>query len=104
MESHVKIFKAFCDENRLQIITILQEGEQCACKLQEALAISQSTLSHHMKLLVDSGLVVARKSGKWTYYKLCREGAEMAKGLLTNYLTVSDQSETTCEAIGGSCL
>ena len=55
-----KVFKAFCDENRLQILEMLRSGEKCACVLLENLQISQSTLSHHMKILCDSGIVASR--------------------------------------------
>ncbi len=48
-----KVFKAFCDENRLQILELLQTGEKCACVLLEDLKISQPTLSHHMKILCE---------------------------------------------------
>ena len=65
-----KIFKAFCDENRLQILELLRSGEKCACTLLDDLHITQSTLSHHMKILVECGLVNARKEGKWQYYSL----------------------------------
>ena len=44
-----KVFKAFCDPNRLRILDILKSGEHCACKLLDILDVSQSTLSHHMK-------------------------------------------------------
>jgi len=54
---NARVFKAFCDENRLMILEMLQSGEKCACVLLEKLEIAQSTLSHHMKLLVDSGIV-----------------------------------------------
>ena len=80
--ANVKVFKAFCDENRLQILELLRSGEKCACVLLEKLQISQSTLSHHMKILCDSGVVVARKDGKWTYYSISREGSEQAEELL----------------------
>ena len=53
-ERDSKIFKAFCDPNRLKILDILKSGEHCACKLLEILDVSQSTLSHHMKILTDS--------------------------------------------------
>lgn len=55
------VFKAFCNEYRLQILERLSTGEKCACDLQEHLDISQSTLSHHMKVLCASGIVVARQ-------------------------------------------
>lgn len=73
------IFKGFCDENRIKIIKFLKDGEKCACKLLENLNITQPTLSHHMKILVDGGIVLARREGKWTYYSLCKEGFEKAR-------------------------
>ena len=57
-----RIFKAFCDENRLAILALLQSSEKCACKLLEELNIQQSTLSHHMKILCDAGIVNSRCS------------------------------------------
>lgn len=77
-----RVFKAFCDENRLQIIEMLRSGEKCACKLLEELNISQSTLSHHMKILCESGIVIGRREGKWTYYSISMDGSEYANRLL----------------------
>lgn len=77
-----KVFKAFGDINRLQILEMLREGEKCACVLLEDLQISQSTLSHHMKILCDSGIVTGRKEGKWTYYSISKEGSRKASELL----------------------
>lgn len=77
-----KVFKAFCDENRLQILEMLRGGEKCACVLLENLQISQSTLSHHMKILCDSGIVNGRKEGKWTHYSISKEGSQKAAELL----------------------
>ena len=62
-EQTSKLFKALGDPNRLQIMHILQDGEKCACHLLDLLDIGQSTLSHHMKILCDSGLVSAQKEG-----------------------------------------
>ena len=67
------IFKAFCDENRIRILQLLQDGEKCACKLLEEMNITQPTLSHHMKILCDSGIVEGRKEGKWTHYSISKE-------------------------------
>ncbi len=64
------LFKALADPNRLLIIEYLMEGERCACRVLECLKISQPTLSHHMKILCDSGIVNLRKEGKWTHYSL----------------------------------
>ncbi len=64
----VKILKALADANRLHILELLGSGEQCACVLLGNLDLSQPTLSHHMKILCDAGLVTSRKAGKWIYY------------------------------------
>ena len=77
-----RVFKAFCDENRLQILDMLQDGEMCACHLLDEMEISQSTLSHHMKILCDSGIVKGRKEGKWTHYSIDEAGKEKAVELL----------------------
>ena len=69
------IFKALCDENRVQIFRLLQGGEHCTCHLLEEMNLSQPTLSHHMKILSDSGLVVGRKEGKWMHYSISAECA-----------------------------
>ena len=80
--SDAKVFKALDDINRLQILEMLRESEKCACVLLEDLQISQSTLSHHMKILCDSGIVTGRKEGKWTYYSISKEGSRKASELL----------------------
>ena len=90
------IFKAFCDENRIRIIKLLRSGEKCACKLLEEINVTQPTLSHHMKILCDSEIVVGRKEGKWTYYSFNPEGIERAKELLNQITTVTDSIPRSC--------
>ena len=85
---NVTIFKAFCDENRLMILEMLQSGEKCACVLLEKLDITQPTLSHHMKILCESGIVIPRKEGKWTYYSIDENGSENAIRVLRTITTV----------------
>ena len=68
------MFKAFADENRIQILELLRGGERCACMLLEEMKITQPTLSHHMKILCDSGIVVGRKEGKWMHYSISEDG------------------------------
>ena len=93
-----KIFKAFCDENRLQILKLLQSGEKCACKLLDDLKISQSTLSHHMKILCDAGIVQGRKDGKWVHYSINPAGAKRAVQLLNEQITldITDVQDDSC--------
>lgn len=88
------MFKAFCNEYRLQVLELLQGGEKCACVLQEALETSQSNLSHHMKILVDSGIVSARQEGKWTHYSIDQQGVAAAHDLLDEMTSVSPASKT----------
>lgn len=77
-----RLFKALADENRLHILELLQRGERCACVLLENLHLSQPTLSHHMKILCDAGLVTGRKEGKWVYYTLNRDTARELEELI----------------------
>ena len=63
-----RIAKALSDDNRLRILDSLREGEKCACELLTDLRISQPTLSHHMKILCDAGLVSCRRDSRWAYY------------------------------------
>lgn len=72
------IFKAFCDENRLAILALLRQGEKNASEILAAVEIGQSTLSHHMQILCQSGVVSARRAGKWTYYAISDEGRREA--------------------------
>lgn len=67
-----EVFKALSDGNRLTILGMLVNGEICACRILEALSITQPTLSHHMKVLQQCGLVSARKVGQWSYYSINR--------------------------------
>ncbi|HIS68987.1 MAG TPA: winged helix-turn-helix transcriptional regulator [Candidatus Gallacutalibacter stercoravium] len=87
------ICKALGDSNRLKIVEMLSDGEKCGCKLLEAFEITQPTLSHHMKILCDCGLVSARKEGKWTHYSISEE-------TLTSFQTFIAQ--LNCQK-GGGC-
>lgn len=74
------ICKALSDANRLEIVQMLSDGEKCGCKLLEKFEITQPTLSHHMKILVECGLVNDCKEGKWHYYSLnCETLTEFKK-------------------------
>lgn len=87
------IFKAFCDENRIKIIKLLRTGEKCACKLLEEMNITQPTLSHHMKILCDAGIVAGRKEGKWTHYSISPEGVACAEKCLKEMTTLEGKNE-----------
>lgn len=90
------VFKAISDENRIRILKMLRTGEKCACKLLEELNISQPTLSHHMKLLCDVGIVTGRKEGKWMHYSISCEGAKAIRGLLQELLSPEHIPDNCC--------
>jgi len=96
-QSHLinaKIFKAFCDETRLMVLELLRGGEKCACILLEKVDVGQSTLSHHMKILIESGIVTARKEGKWTYYSISEEGSRTATDLVKELTAVAENCDS----------
>ena len=64
------ICRALSDTNRLQIIELLTHGEQCTCELLEHFSVTQPTLTHHMKILSECGLLSSRKEGVRTFYAL----------------------------------
>ena len=71
------LLKIVSDNNRLQLLCILQHGEHCVCELMEHVKLSQSLISHHLKDLKDFNLVSDRKDGKWSYYFLTSKGIEI---------------------------
>lgn len=94
-----KWFRALGDGHRLRILDLLAETEMNAGELLEQVDVVQSTLSHHMKTLCESGLVRARKRGKWTLYTVDREAVSSAREYLTRYMEavqaqVQDGEET----------
>ena len=88
------ICKALGDSNRLRIVKMLSDGEKCGCKLLEAFEITQPTLSHHMKLLCECGLVETRKEGKWSHYSLNCETLSAFKAFIG---TLSCRKGGDCE-------
>ena len=86
------LLKAIADTSRLMIVDMLSSGELCACRILDRFQFTQPTLSHHMKILCDSGLVDARKVGKWTFYSLNREAA---RELLTFLREITTHRETS---------
>lgn len=70
MEKFMVKLKALCDESRLNIIRLLAGRELCACDFAENLDLTQPTISHHLKVLVESGLVTCDRRGKWCFYRI----------------------------------
>lgn len=99
-QDSVRVFKALCDENRLEILEKLRSGEKCACVLLEQMDIGQSGLSYHMKILCDSGLVASRQEGKWTHYTLSESGRDNAIELLKEITTPNTKTITKRSCCG----
>jgi ArsR family transcriptional regulator len=79
------VFKALADPNRLRLLSIVkadESGESCVCDLTEPLGLGQPTVSHHLKILVEAGLLHREKRGTWAYYSLVPGALERAAGLL----------------------
>lgn len=79
-----KVLKAISDPKRLRIVDMLSCGELCACVIQEEFNITQPTLSHDMRVLLDAGVVVARKEWKKTFYSLNAAFLEAFLGSLSD--------------------
>lgn len=96
----VKRMKALTDENRLAIMCALQHGEKCGCDLLDELKITQPTLSYHMKILGDSGLVDSYKDGKWTYYSISADGVKEFRDMIASYARCDCETD---ESIACGC-
>ena len=86
MADVAKMFKALGDDNRLFMFKMISGGEICACKILEQMHISQPTLSRHMKVLVDSGLVKARKDAQWMRYSINEDALRELESFLKQIL------------------
>lgn len=93
LEKNANVFKAFCDEKRLAILELLRSGEKCACVLIDQMEIGQSSLSYHMKILCESGIVESRQEGKWTHYRISEQGSHEAMLLLKAITTPSASAD-----------
>lgn len=78
-EQLARVFKALGDPTRLRLVSLIAAAdgaEACICDLTEPVGLSQPTVSHHMKLLADAGLVMREQRGRWAYYRLVPETFE----------------------------
>ncbi|WP_113718284.1 ArsR/SmtB family transcription factor [Arthrobacter dokdonensis] len=84
-QESARILKALSDPNRLRLLSIVKAGdggEACVCDLTEPLDLGQPTVSHHLKILVDAGLLEREKRGTWAYYSLVPGALEAASALI----------------------
>jgi ArsR family transcriptional regulator len=85
MKDFIRVMKALSDPNRVKLLKLLQQKTMCVCELQGALQISQPSVSKHLKLLEEAGLVDYKKEGLWVNYYLADGSASpYAASLLGN--------------------
>ncbi|KRE47600.1 ArsR family transcriptional regulator [Arthrobacter sp. Soil736] len=81
------VFKALADPNRLRLLSIIKassSGATCVCDLTDPLDLGQPTVSHHLKILVEAGLLHREKRGTWAYFSLAPGALDNAAGMLAN--------------------
>ena len=91
-----RLLKALSDPLRRRVLEQLSSGERCVCDLTESMALSQSRLSFHLKVMKDAGLLVDRQKGRWVYYRIQPEALN-ALQMWLHELTRS------CETAASSC-
>lgn len=85
MKLFIRVIKALSDPNRVRFIKLLGTKEFCVCELQQLIRLAQSTVSKHLKILEEAGLITYRKEGSWIIYRLTQgEESEYAKVMLDN--------------------
>ncbi len=97
-EKYATLFKALSDENRIRILNLLAEKERSASELLAELDIVQSTLSHHMSLLCESGLVKSENDGKWVFYSVNRDGFGEAENVLHEFIRTAYYAQSRSES------
>jgi len=94
MENKIDVFKALGDSNRLRILSMLSERSLCVCEINSVLNISMSTISSHLKILRNAGLVTSEKDGRWIFYSVCEKDQIITDIIKQSVAFVSNESET----------
>jgi ArsR family transcriptional regulator len=93
---YVPMIKALSDETRLKIVDMISCGEMCACKILEQFSITQPTLSYHMKILTECGIVMGRRDGAWMHYSLNKAREDDLLSFLTRLLNKKNDCICDC--------
>ncbi|MDF2547829.1 MAG: transcriptional regulator [Anaerosolibacter sp.] len=101
MKEEIEIFKALSDENRLKILEMLSCGELCACDIQDGLSLTQPTISHHMKVLQQVGLINVEKRGKWSFYSIKQDQIDRTCDFIKKITTPS--KDCICNKFSCDC-
>ena len=87
----VAIAKALADPTRIRIIAALRNGELCVCELVDALGVSQSSLSSHLQICRQAGVLATRKDSRWIYYSLSTRYAPLIERIFSELQTVDSE-------------
>lgn len=98
MRDYLAITKALADEARVRALVSLADGELCVCQIIEVLGLSPSTVSKHMSILQQAGLIERRKDGRWHYYRLAGRGASPAVRQAIRWTLKALENEKTIAA------
>lgn len=106
MNEFIKVIRAFSDPNRVKLLKILQNRMMCVCELQVLVGIAQPTVSKHLKVLEDAGLVTSQKDGLWVNYQISDGGkspyAATILGNLRHWLSDDPNIRELVEKISGT--
>ena len=96
LDAFLSLAKALSDDNRVRATAALQQGELCVCQIIELLDLAPSTVSKHMSILRQAGIVTSRKSGRWVYYSLCKSDQS---GNASDFIILALEKVTNDETI-----
>jgi len=94
----IAIARALCDPTRIRVIAALRNGELCVCELVDALAISQSSLSSHLQICREVGVVTTRKESRWIYYSLSTRYAPLIESIFSELQTLGKDEQLRQDA------
>lgn len=105
MKTYLTVTKALADETRIRIIKLLEHHELCVCQIQAIIGLGQSTISKHLSILKNAGLVEIRKEGIWIYHRLARNAEDryvfdmlkLIKGMLNEEALIEADREKAVE-------
>jgi len=100
MRNFLKVTKALSDKTKVRIFKMLQQKEMCVCEVQAVLGMAQSTVSKHLKILEDAGLIMRTKDGLWVNYQIDKHSHNPHTGPIISYLcsVLDDDAEVKADA------
>jgi ArsR family transcriptional regulator len=93
MRKFMNITKALADENRVRILMALRDGELCVCQITELFGLATSTVSKHLSILFQAGLIESRKNERWVYYRLPDRDVSRAIRFAIDWVAISVEKE-----------